>query len=265
MHRLVGFLLAVVLSVGAQADWKPGANPDPREILKEAREDTAAGRYEDALAKHVWFHENALTYAPELGGVRLYFAVAYWARLGAYYPPALDKLRRIRDDQCEAISNAKDEPAEEIARAFNDFSGINRTLGDEARTVALFVWLDANKPQLAKAVYEIAETALIAEKEYAICGKYLDEKTLERLVSAREMSMKEAASAGRIGPEELKRFNEFVEMTFSMRTATLVALLTLNNRNAEAERIVLEAEKVRSDREFREQLARALKGEIPTL
>src|SRR5687767_1724267 len=98
MRIVLGSLLTAVLSAGAQADWNPGTNPDPRRILYEAREDAAAGRYEDVLAKHVWFHGNALKYTPGLDGVRLSFALADWNRLGAAYPPALGKLRRMRDD-----------------------------------------------------------------------------------------------------------------------------------------------------------------------
>jgi len=260
---VVGILLTAVLSVGAEAEWKPGTNPDPRRILHEARDDAAAGRYEDALAKHVWFHENALKYAPGMDGVRLSFALAYWSRLGASYPPALEKLRQIRDGLREDIRKAKEKPAEKVGPAFNEFAAINKELGEEARTVALFVWLDANRPQLAKALYDVAERALIAAKEYAVCGRYLDETTYPRLLSTREKSMKDAARTARLPPEELNQFNEFVETVFTLRTATLVALLVLNNRKAQAQRIVVEAQKVRGDAEFRQQLAMALEGEIP--
>jgi hypothetical protein len=46
--------------------WRPPANPDPSEILKEAESDTAAGKYADALTKHIWFHQNALKYRHEI-------------------------------------------------------------------------------------------------------------------------------------------------------------------------------------------------------
>ncbi|MEI9962222.1 MAG: hypothetical protein WDM76_14140 [Limisphaerales bacterium] len=58
-------MLAVLLSCvwfGYRTGWRPPQNPDPNKILKEAESDTAAGRYTDALAKHVWYHENALKY-----------------------------------------------------------------------------------------------------------------------------------------------------------------------------------------------------------
>jgi hypothetical protein len=264
MVRIVlGSVLTAVLAVGAQADWRPGANPDPRRILREAREDAAAGRYEDALAKHLWFHENALKLAPNLDGVRLSFALAYWNRLGASYPPALERLRRIRDDLREDIRNAKETRAADVRRAFHELAAINRELSNDAGTVALFLWLDANRPPLAKVAYDLAESALIAANEYAVCGRYLDKTTFPRLLSARQKSLTEAAAAGRLPPDELNRFNEFVETVFALRTATLVALLVRNNRKAEARQIVLAAQKVRGDAAFRAQLAKALKGEVP--
>src|SRR5688572_11688303 len=55
----------------AKAAWSPPANPDPHVILREAKADTQAGRYEEALAKHVWFHSHALEIEPALYGVRL--------------------------------------------------------------------------------------------------------------------------------------------------------------------------------------------------
>ena len=240
-----------------------GRQPDPRRILREAREDTAAGRYEDALAKHVWFHENALKLAPDLDGVRLSFALAYWNRLGASWPPALETLRRIRDDLRTDIRNAKATRAADVRRAFNELAAINKELGDDAGTVALFLWLDANRPPLAKVTYDLAERALIAANQYAACGRYLDETTFPRLLSERQKALKEAAAAGRLPPDQLNRYNEFVETVFALRTATLVALLVRNHRKAEAQQIVHEAQKVRGDAEFRQQLAQALKGEVP--
>ena len=59
-HQMaLAFIMAIAV---ARADWTPPQNPNPDEILEEARADTEAGRYEDALAKHVWLHLNAQKY-----------------------------------------------------------------------------------------------------------------------------------------------------------------------------------------------------------
>ena len=44
--------------------WLPPDDPDLSEILGEAVDDTREKRYEVALAKFVWFHENALNHEP---------------------------------------------------------------------------------------------------------------------------------------------------------------------------------------------------------
>src|SRR5690349_21544262 len=93
-------LLVVVLLVPGAAfaeGWTPPADPDPQQILNEARDDARAKHYEEALEKYVWFHEHALEYRPSMSGVRLSFALSDWVKLGESYPPALVKLREIRD------------------------------------------------------------------------------------------------------------------------------------------------------------------------
>ncbi len=78
------------------ADYTPPVNPDPQKILQEAQADTSAGRYKDALAKHVWFQENALKYQPSMVGVRSSFALMYFGELAQKHPPAMEKLKSMR-------------------------------------------------------------------------------------------------------------------------------------------------------------------------
>ena len=262
--------LIIFLALSAQGEWEPGNKPDPGRILTEAQEDAAAGRYEDALARHVWFHENALKYAPAMRGVRLSFALSYWADLASKYPPALQRLRAIRNTAGEELRNGADVvgPSDdcggpEVWRAFSDFSAINRTLGDDVKTSVLFVWLDSNRPQVALAVYDIAEPALIGGKEYKLCGKYLDpDKSFQRMVRLRAETMKLVDDPG--GPvESAKELKEFEEKSFSHKVATLVALLAVNGRKEDAKRIAAEARKVQDDAGFRRLLSRAQNGDVP--
>src|SRR5688500_5081235 len=96
MRWLISCLLYSMTSI-AQSDWKPPEKPDPSVILNEAESDAGAKRYPDALAKHLWFHENALKYERGLYGVRLSFALGAWFELGKQYPPALEALKEVRD------------------------------------------------------------------------------------------------------------------------------------------------------------------------
>src|SRR5215204_5388143 len=138
----MAFFLGALLGMAwfAYGDWTPPAKPDPDKIFTEAKSDAARGRYSDALAKHVWFHHHALKYQPSLYGVRLSFALGAWRDLGAAYPPALDKLKSVRDDTEKAVREGSG-----TREAFHDFVSINKTLFENDRTRDLFVWLDSNK------------------------------------------------------------------------------------------------------------------------
>ncbi len=259
-HQMaLAFIMAIAV---ARADWAPPQNADPDEILKEARADTDAGRYEDALAKHVWFHLNALKYHRSLYGVRLSIALSDWAKLAAAYPPALDKLRSIRD---EAATNIRAAKAKASFDVFLDFTSINNYLKEDDKTKVLFIWVDANNPSLAKKVYDLAQPALIQAKEYAVCGKYINPDTRPILDSYRSIKgMVQDGRFDKISPGEVKRLQDHAEKNLKNQTAILVALLVLNERKADAERVAAEAaNKLWDDPQFKQQLEKARNGEVP--
>jgi len=142
------------------AEWEPPAKPDPDAILEEARTDVRARRYEDALAKHLWFHRHALEYRKSLYGVRLSFALSNWHQLGKEYPTAMVELKKVRDQARKRVVSAK----KDIREPFHDMSSINKYLGDQKQTANVFIRLDKNSPKLAATVYGIAEPDLIEEK-----------------------------------------------------------------------------------------------------
>ncbi len=152
------------------AEWKVPENADPSLILKEAEADAAAGRYQDALEKQLWFHQHALEFQPSLAGVRLSFALGDWYKLGKAYPAAMVKLRGIRDDAERRVLGQTGD----VRDAFQDLEAINHKLGDDDRTVKVFVQLDRDSTQKATDVYDIAQQALIKAKNYSLCGKYLE-------------------------------------------------------------------------------------------
>jgi len=164
-------VLVSVMEVAVMADWTPPENPDPRKIRDEAGADTRAGRYTDALAKLTWFHENALTTpgGESLGPVRLSFGLKDWYDLAQKYPPALVKLTSYRDSAMQRVREGKD-----AFDSFQEAKGINEVLEEEKRTHELFLWLHANRMEVAKQVYALAEPLLVKAKLYKLCGSYLD-------------------------------------------------------------------------------------------
>ena len=73
-------------------------------MLQEAVELASNGCHAEALQKYLWFHQHALEYEPALYGVRLSFALSYWAALGKDYPPALDAMKAVRDTKVDALA-----------------------------------------------------------------------------------------------------------------------------------------------------------------
>jgi hypothetical protein len=265
---VLGVALALVTGVPGSVliPWEPGKNPVPYTILSQAERDAATGRYANALTKHVWLFDNTLKYAPAMAGVRLSFALGDWAELGKTYPPALDKLRAVRDSAAEKVKNGPDAPAGPSGRPpgfrdFNDFQAINRTLGEYAKTSDLFSWLDANKPRLAAAVFRVAEPALVRAKMYPLCGRYLDaDKELKRMVFLHDETQN---AMGIMDSKEAAMLRDYEERSFANQLATLVALLALNGCTTDALRVAGKGEMVRSDEKLRGLVNGALKGQVP--
>jgi hypothetical protein len=116
----------------------PSAEKRVETSRKRVRAYIAEQRYEDALAEVVWFHENALRFDESYYGVRLSFALRDWMQLGKDYPPALEKLRAIRDEK-EGELRA----GERKRDTFHDVEAINRHLNEVGRTATLFKELAA--------------------------------------------------------------------------------------------------------------------------
>jgi hypothetical protein len=241
-------------------DWTPPENPDPQAILWEAKADAQAGRYEVALAKQLWYHENALTLQPSQSGVRLSFALSHWLELGESYPPALEKMKQVRDDTEKRIRD-KDQVRVRFVD-FHDFVALNRTLREEQRTAETFRWLDETDEEDARRVFDVAQPALIKQKAYELCGKYIDpERDLSRIGESYTMGLKLASE--KFGEPH----REFTEKKFVNATTTLVAILVQNDRKPDAEVAAEEAKKfvkdVKLQKTFNHQLESALKGTVP--
>ena len=256
-HQILALLVVLItgcVTTRETTEWRAPKNPDPGRILREARADTKAQRYEEALAKFLWFHENALTYRESLYGVRLSYALEDWFELGSVYPPALEELKRTRDDAAVKVREA-----DEYYYAFNDVLAINDILGESNRTVELFLWLDLHMPERARKVYRLVQVQLVDAGDFQLCGKYIDPtEDFNRIVWFYRAELRMAKD-----PKFGSKMRIYATRTFSQSTATLVAILARNDRIAEAKIIVEEALNEWDERRFRLLLQAALSGELP--
>lgn len=252
---LASHLLLLFLVGAAHGAWTPPEKPDPMAILQEAESDRQAGRFADALAKQVWFHENALKFNESMTGVRLSFALSYWHRLGKVYPPALEKLKEVRNEHEKAVRARR-----EVADSFGDFAAINRELGEQKLTTELFAWLDANSAEGAESVFVYAEDDLLRAQQYELASKYIKpERDLEILIQMHRHEIEFSKNPQAVGPDFLK----YAEEQFSTQATTLVALLVKANRRTEAESIAAKARQERDAPDLSESLKKAMEGIFP--
>jgi hypothetical protein len=251
LSRSLALAAALALPPPASA-WTPPAEPSSRLIHAEARQDRINKRFDDALAKHLWLHNEATDTA--FKGVRLSIALADWATLAVKYEPAMAALRKTRDAAAADVKEGRS-----WGQAFADFAAINRELDEEPRTRELFLWIEANDPMSARAMYPIARDALIDAKDFARCGRYLDPVAdlaqLSEIHRAIDASMKHRV----VQSQEKEAFDRF----FITQTGTLVALLAVNDRVIEAARIVAAARTMLDTPEMRTALEQALEGRFP--
>ena len=139
-----------------------------REALDAANQLAAEGKFPEALAKHIWFHDHALEVDQAYYGVRLSYALGYWIELGRKYPPALVALHQIRDSKTSRLSSGETNRA-----LFNDVVAINNRLHQPNATVELFKKIDATHPEFAASLYDLVEKALVATHEYALARRHL--------------------------------------------------------------------------------------------
>jgi hypothetical protein len=254
MRFAIVLLVALVGSSVCADEWSPPEDANPHAILREARADTRAKRYDTALAKHVWFHENALSIEPSLYGVRLSFALSYWLQLAEQYPPALIKLHEIRDNAHKNVMAGRD-----VRESFHDMEAINDHLDEQSATRKVFETLDEKSPKIAQEVFDLAQPSLVQGKAYAVIGKYISPK--DDLAKMRETYRqgKKLADDARFGARHL----DFANKKFANDSTTLVAILTVNDRKKEAEEIAISARAEWDDNSFHAALDKALKGIVP--
>lgn len=214
------------LKIAAASAEEP--RPDPHEVLQEARKLARAGKFEEALRKHVWYHENALKYGSGEYGVRLSFALSDWETLGKAYPEALRALAEIRDRDVATLRDGRGD-----AYLYHDVVAIDRHLAGPPRGVELFKWLDANDPRKAARCSIMAEEVLADAGEYRLCGKYLGDPLLRLDIMKRGRELERERQErplpnGRSAPRT-------ADSRFIKRAVRTITILVRSDRRAEAE------------------------------
>lgn len=235
------------------SDWTPPESPSPKRILSEARADAKAGRYEDALIKHLWYHRNALRYEPAQYGVRTSFALSDWKDLGDKFEPA-----RVEFEAERARAKSAVDADHSNAEAISDWAAFNWALGQSKPSSDFFLQLHEERSPLAKALYRRFEEALLAEKEFEICGEYVDPD--ESFEFAIEIYRRCLTSA--IGIDD-PIYWQVEHRHFAIRASELVAILSINGRHNEAETFAARAIAELQESRYQRIIDEALTGQMP--
>jgi hypothetical protein len=239
--------------------FEPGTKPDVQEILSAAKEYAAENQYEESLQRHLWYHNHALEYDPEgQRGVRLSFALSYWAALGRKYPKARDALLEIRDRDLHEFAQGRGSVG-----LFKDIAAINKQWACDSTTCRLFKYLEDQQPELAKRCYSAAEDALVKKGEYVLCLAYVGDgqarfkehcKNWERLAQweqhmgqmmqqAQQKRDESMAQNGQKRPAGLQRFGPppAADNLLVGHTRQLIEILVGAGHKADAENIRTQA------------------------
>ena len=114
-------------------------------MLEEAKAFMSKGSFEEALRRHIWYHNHALEIDPAQTGVRLSFALSDWMELGRRYPKAKQALIDIRDNKTRELREGRG-----YSDMFQEVAHINRELQDDEATYALFKTIYAKDRNLTR-------------------------------------------------------------------------------------------------------------------
>ncbi|HEX4412185.1 MAG TPA: hypothetical protein VH107_01065 [Lacipirellulaceae bacterium] len=256
--RLLLIAFVFVTPIRTNAEWAAPANPHPMLILRDAEDDALQARNDDALVKFQWLFRHGLDHDRAFYGVRLTGLLDSWRKLADTYPPAKKALEEARDESVRRLDDPKT-----AWDNFIDVREINRLLGEEDKTVAVFVDLDKKSPKIAQKVYAAAQASLVRAKKLELCNAYLDPETSYSDMAARHKRDRELADSEE-AEDKKKEWRRAAEDTFTNHVALLVALLERNDRKDEAATIAKRAKMELNKDESGAQIDGALVGKLPT-
>jgi hypothetical protein len=173
--KWVGGSALALASVVAMA-WTPPADPDPKQILKEARADARSGQLAHAAAKHRWYHDNVLGLMPSQSGVRMSFALSDWYELAKRYEPARRDFVAARDATAAKVKLG----GYRLEPAFRDLATMNERLADWKSTRDAFADVATQDEQLARVLVDSALPALVQLDDYALAARFLDVERMQK-------------------------------------------------------------------------------------
>jgi len=229
----------------------PGEKPDPDKVFGEAKELKERGDYEQALQRHLWYHNHALEFDRALTGVRLSFALFDWLELSRRYPKAKEAMIEVRDRKARELAEGRGH-----SDLFHDVAAINRCLQADGETCALFKRIDKADPALAQRCLYFAKDALVKCREYQLYSSYIPDAQVE-FELLREMQQFNQERARKNPQLETPDSVKEMDGRFVEQVSQLIEILAGAGREAEAEKIRTQAATLVDDPRFKSSQASA--------
>jgi hypothetical protein len=204
----------------------PGGTPDLQKILGDAKDFMSKGAYEEALQRHIWYHNHALEIDPAHSAVRLSFALSDWMELARCYPKAKQALVEIRDNKTREIAEGRG-----YSEMVQEVQAINHELQDDDATYALFKTIREKDPKLAAQSYFYLETLLVSKGEYQWCLSHMgaSQKRFDLIRQGFDMLWSP--------PDASAMMKKSAEDRFVGQTCQLIEILVATDHKADAEGI----------------------------
>jgi len=217
---------------------------DVAKALRDAERLAQEGKYEQALERHLWYHENALKYDEAQYGVRLSFALSSWVALGRDYPKALEALRSTRD---QTFANYLKSPSD--ALLFGEVLSLDFALDDLPSAKKHFYEGRQHKVTDSLVMLQLDRIVATGDSKWAkdVIGN--PREKLEEIKKQRDMA--ESSMADFKDSKELK---QSLDSVYSVQIASLLKAVDKVQGRAAAEELQEAALKVLDSIEVRTAL-----------
>lgn len=182
--------------------------------IQRTRELTREGKYQEALARHQWMHQQPF----ENPGIRV-ASLLEWKELGERYEPAKLALGEFRDAGAKTLAEGGGD-----VELFQAVSFINEQLGETERTLKLFDSIDQQSTKRAREYWLLAKNSVVEAKRYDLVKKYLGDPLVafELMRHVYAVGKRYDETQGTLDSEVRKRIDEaFVKELLQLIDMTL--------------------------------------------
>jgi len=232
----------------AKEELTAAGTNDPSARMQFGEALAQKGKDAEALAEYLWCFDHGLEAKPAFVGVRLSFLLMDINNLAEHYPPARQALEARRDErQAKVAAGSTD------AHTIQDLVSLNKTLGQEEKSLALFDQLPAGS-KTRSLVSSLLTDQFLESKRYADVLHGTDGKSaFNKAVEQFNMTLDSMGKDSPVRKQVEENFREFTVMAGAHYFEALAGL----KRNQEGEALAAQILKFDSSPATRTMLAKA--------